>query len=91
MKWWHGVHDQWQNKKKFEDMEMEDKEQGHGIGWHEEYGKKNVTWVLEHGAWPNDPFCGHFLSWTLGDGPKTWKRLGIHKHGWLMALGHICC
>ena len=27
-------------------MEMEDKEQGHGIGWHEEYGKKNNTQEL---------------------------------------------
>ena len=27
-------------------MEIEDKEQGHGIGWHEEFGKKNNTWDL---------------------------------------------
>ena len=57
-----------------------------GIGWHEKYGKKDMTWVLEHGAWPNDPFCGHLWlnevmdSWRWPYGlEKMWYPHIVHK------------
>ena len=81
--WWQHINDKgWSHemdyminentRKKLKTWKWKEKNKDMPIGWHEEYGKNNVTWVLEHGAWKNDLLCGHLWSWTLGDGPRTW-------------------